>query len=325
MIMKKVLIVFVSLLLSTGIYARATDNAILFKISGKGMKSPSYILGSLHIMRGEMVNSIPEFETIYKAVPQVCFETDMNQDPSSTAMGQQAQMPKPSNGAKLAAEDILLPEDSTYDKIIGSEKAAEVDSVMKIVFPKYVSNMRPMYAAMIAQMMYSVQMLGITQENMQQGFTSIDYYVHSQTVNDKKSVEMLEPFAVQDSILKKMMEKKEPVEKQTLVDEMNSLYDFCHTYTGKIGLINKLKELYAEGKGEEIINELQNSKYSSGLTSSLMDVSKRNAEWMKKIPQMIKAKPTLIVAGIAHLLKYKDSEGIIADLRSLGYKVEPVK
>lgn len=323
--MIKILIVYLSLLFSVAVSGQTATNAVLFKISGNGLKSPSYILGSFHIMRGETVSSIPEFEKIYKAIPQVCFETDMNQSPSSTAMGEEVQPPQAKSMAKLTPQEILLPADSTYDKIIGAEKAAEVDTVMKMVFPMYVSNMRPTYAAMILQMMYSVQMLGITQENRQKGFTPIDYYVHAQAVSDGKSIEMLEPFAVQDSILKKMKMQKNSSKKQTLAEEMNSLFDFCHTYSSKVQLINKLKKLYAEGKGEDVMLELQNNQYASGLTSGLLDVNKRNAEWMKKIPQMIKTKPTLIVVGLAHLLKYKDSEGIVANLKSLGYKVEPIK
>ena len=154
--MKKILIVYLSLLFSVAVCAQTATNAILFKISGNGLKSPSYILGSFHIMRGETVSGIPNFEKIYKAIPQVCFETDMNQSPSSTVMGEEVQPPQAKPMYKLTPQEILLPADSTYDKIIGVEKAAEVDTVMKTVFPMYVSNMRPTYAAIILQMMYSM-------------------------------------------------------------------------------------------------------------------------------------------------------------------------
>ena len=156
--MIKILIVYLSLLSSVVVSGQTATNAILFKISGNGLKSPSYILGTFHLMRGETVCSIPEFEKIYKAIPQVCFETDMNRNPSSTAMGEEAQPPQAKPMYKLTPQEILLPADSTYDKIIGAEKAAEVDTVMKTVFPMYVSNMRPTYAAIILQMMYSMEL-----------------------------------------------------------------------------------------------------------------------------------------------------------------------
>lgn len=313
------------LLLPAGLYAQSADNnAIFFKISGNGLKSPSYLLGSFHIMRGETVKSIPGFERIYTEIPQVCFETDMNHTPSNTGIEALTQSPQSNKKTKLTAEEILLPADSTYDKIMGEEKAAEIDSLMKVVYPMYVSNMRPGYAAMIMQMMYSIQMLGITQENMQQEFVSIDYYVHAQAVRDGKLIEMLEPFAVQDSILKKMKAKKMPLKQQTLADKMNELYKLCHTYDEKSDRIQKLRQLYQTGKGEELINELSDGNNSLGLSSSLMDVKGRNMKWMKRIVQIIHAKPTLIVVGLAHLFAYKGSEGIISDLRNLGYKVEPI-
>lgn len=313
------------LLLPVGLYAQSADNAIFFKISGNGLKTPSYILGSFHIMRGEIVNRIPGFEEIYTKIPQVCFETDMNHTPSNTETESLTPSPQSNSKAELTANDILLPADSTYDKVIGGVKAAEIDSVMKMVYPMYVSNMRPGYAAMIVQMMYSIQMLGITPENMQQEFVSIDYYVHAQAVRDGKSVEMLEPYAVQDSILRKMKAEKTPSKQQTLADEMNKLYDFCHIYSKKTDRINKLRQFYEAGKGEDVINGLSDEKNTLGLSSGLMDVKGRNTNWMKKISQVINTKPTLIVVGLAHLLNYKDSEGIISDLRNLGYKVEPIK
>lgn len=325
--MKKLvtILILLSTFLFTGVGAQTSDNAIFYKISGHGLKKPSYILGSLHIMRGEKVSNIPGFEKIFKEVPQVCFETDMDQDPSTTALGQGTQMPKSAQTAKLTPDQILLSNDSTYEIIIGKAKAEEIDSVMKIIFPNYVSNMRPEYASLIAQTMYSIQMLGLNHENIKQGFTPIDYYVHSIAVKERKKVEMLEPFAVQDSILKKMSLESQPVGTQTMSDRMNALYDFCHSYTGRIAMLSQLKKAYSEGRGIDVIDVLQNNKYSSGLTSGLMDVRKRNASWMQKIPQMIKKEPTLIVVGLAHLMKYKDSDGLISDLRKLGYKVEPVK
>lgn len=313
------------LLCPAGLYAQSADNAIFFKISGNGLKTPSYILGSFHIMRGEIVNHISGFEDIYNKIPQVCFETDMNHRPSPAEVQQLAHSPQSNSKAELTANEILLPADSTYDKVIGSVKAAEIDSVMKMVYPMYVLNMRPGYASMIIQMMYSIQMLGITPENMQQEFVSIDYYVHAQAVKDGKSVEMLEPLAVQDSILGKMKAEKSQSKKQTLADEMNQLYDFCHMYGKKTDLIYKLKQLYEVGKGEDVINGLSGENNALGFSSGLMDVKGRNMNWMKKISEVINTKPTLIVVGLAHLLNYKDSEGIISDLRNLGYKVEPIK
>lgn len=323
--MTKTIILACLLLLPAGLYAQSADNAIFFKISGNGLKKPSYILGSFHIIRGEIVSRIPGFKEIYNETPQVCFETDMNHTSSNAEAESLTPSMKSNSKTELTEKDILLPEDSTYDKMIGSVKAAEIDSMMKIVYPMYVSNMRPGYASMIIQMMYSIQMLGITQENMQKEFISIDYYVHAQAVKDGKSVEMLEPFAVQDSILRKMKAEKISLKQQTLADEMNKLYDLCQTYSKKTDQIKKLRLFYEAGKGADVINGLSDEKNTLGLSSGLMDVKGRNIKWMKKISQLIKTKPTLIVVGLAHLLSYKDSEGIISDLRKLGYKVEPIK
>ena len=143
--MIKILIVYLSLLSSLAVSGQTATNAILFKISGNGLKSPSYILGTFHLMRGETVSSIPDFENIYKAIPQVCFETDMNQSPSSTVMGEEVQPPQAKSMYKLTPQEIVLPADSTYDKILGAEKAADVDTVMTTGFHRQVPALRPKY------------------------------------------------------------------------------------------------------------------------------------------------------------------------------------
>lgn len=48
----------------------------------------------------------------------------------------------------------------------------------------------------------------------------------------------------------------------------------------------------------------------------------RNNRWMKKIPILIKNKPSFIAVGVAHLI---GKTGLINQLRNLGYSVEPIQ
>ena len=59
-------------------------------------------------------------------------------------------------------------------------------------------------------------------------------------------------------------------------------------------------------------------------TASLMNVDERNAAWVAKMPDMLKAHPTLFIVGLAHLLPYHGAEGIVERLRKLGYEVTPM-
>ena len=52
-----------------------------------------------------------------------------------------------------------------------------------------------------------------------------------------------------------------------------------------------------------------------------MLISGRNANWAKKMPEMMSAKNTLFVVGAAHLVGEK---GVLQLMRDAGYVVEPV-
>ncbi len=51
-------------------------------------------------------------------------------------------------------------------------------------------------------------------------------------------------------------------------------------------------------------------------------VDNRNDAWMKKLPALFKASPTLVAVGAAHLVGEK---GLLAQLRKAGFTVEGVK
>ena len=323
--MKKFFLIFGMMLCGVLGYAQTDMNGILFEISGNGLKKPSYLLGSFHIIAGENVHKIPSFDKIYEQVSQLCFETDMDKDP---ALNQETMGGSVGGGMKsqMSPTQILLPADSSYVALIGKEKAHVIDSVMTSIFPMYVSNMRPAYAKMLANAMYMMKMLGLNSQNVQQGFTAIDYYAYEQAVKDKKSIRRLEPIEVQDSILKMLNEEKKQQQvasAQTLQGEMLSLYAYCLGYAKMVQDVEKLRSLYLQGKGMEVVELLASSPSSS--LSDNKQVKKRNANWIKLMPDMMKGKQTLFVVGLAHALPYKESKGILNELKEMGYQIKNIK
>lgn len=305
------------------VVAKASDDGILFEISGNGLKKPSYILGSYHVMRGDFVNGIPSFEEIYKKVPQVCFETDMDKSPESfVESGNAANAPK--INANLSPAQILLPADSSYSSILGNEKANLIDSVMKSIFPMYVANMRPAYAKLLANTAYTMKLLDINAQNLNQPFEGIDYYVYGLAKKDNKKVQRLEPISVQESILKSIASKHDSIQpQQTLEDEMNSLYDYCKGYGLMVQTATHVRQAYSQGYGEKAIRLLDANAGLSKTDDKQVEI--RNANWMKVIPGLMKKNPTLFVVGLAHLFPYKDSAGLLNELKKMGYNIKAIK
>ena len=60
------------------VVAAATANAqFLFRISGNGLEKPSYMLGTIHIMPGSVLDSIPEYIKAEAQCEQLYPESDI--------------------------------------------------------------------------------------------------------------------------------------------------------------------------------------------------------------------------------------------------------
>lgn len=331
--MKKTFFLLLGLSLLSSAYAQKTStNGIFFEISGKGLKSPSYILGSNHEVTGSFVHQIPQFDIIYNKVKQTCFETELNDDVETSDTANKKAVASVQQQQQMDANMLLLPADSTYAKIIGEKRAAEIDSIMTSHFPSFVSNMRPFYASAILKYVLQARQLGLTGLE-QTPFQSIDYYVHSLSKRDNKSIQWLEPRAYQDSLVARM-NRASLSDNPSLYDQMMVFYQMCKTLNMRIDASGKAKALYMRGLGMSSIEQmLKSSEEVSAVNNAimpgkktvssdeLMAVKERNTLWMKKIPELMKQEPTLFVVGVAHLLPYRGSKGLIADLKKKGYKV----
>ena len=331
--MRKILYLLAGMLLATQVSAQKSNlNGIFFEISGNGLKSPSYILGSNHEVNGTFVHQIPQFNTIFDKVKQTCFETDLDDGTdSATAAAGDAVVSLQQQQQSDIAKHLLLPADSTYAALLGSEKAAEIDKIMSDLFPSYVPNMRPVYASSILRTVTQVHQMSLT--GIGSPFVSIDYYVHAKSQQAGKTIHSLEPRSLQDSIIARMRAANAS-KSATLRDQMMSFYVLCKTAALRIDNSLRNRMLYSRGQGLQIVqNTVSNSDYLRNVTKTIMNgfsndesvnlmaVKERNALWMKKIPTLMKAEPTLFVVGIAHLYPYRDSKGLLADLRKKGYKI----
>ena len=58
--------------------ASVTTNAqFIFRISGNGLEKPSFILGTMHVLSGDLLDSIPDFLEAESQCQQLFVETDV--------------------------------------------------------------------------------------------------------------------------------------------------------------------------------------------------------------------------------------------------------
>lgn len=297
------------------VFAQEADNAVFFKVTGNGLKAPSYIMGSFHYIDGRTLADFPHLSEVYGQVEQCCFETDMDYVPTSAdGTSQQAQ-------PQMQLTDIMLPYDSTYTKILGEEKAKVINSMIANVAQASIPDLKPAYAKQIIQAGSLLRMLGLTMELASTGFQQMDYYYHSKAKSDGKLIAWLESPETQQAILNKMAEQKTSQKEDDMVKQMNDLYDYCANYDSLMTTYDKIHTSYHAGKGLDVINSLPSASGTDNQTASLMNVDERNTAWISQMPEIFKTHPTLFIVGLAHLLPYHGTEGIISRLRKLGYEV----
>ena len=130
--MKKILIFAMLALVSFTSQAQ-----LLYKISGNGLKEPSYIVGTYHLAKVSFVDSIPGIRRVMNECQQTYCELRM-QDmfiPDSLAIIQKAQ---------------LLPEGTTLDKVLSAEEMTRLNAYMKDLLGADMTN--PLVAEQMGKM-----------------------------------------------------------------------------------------------------------------------------------------------------------------------------
>ena len=127
------------LLLATAIIASITYSQaqILYRISGKGLEKPSYIVGTYHLAPASFADSIPGMKTAIEGTQQVCGELDM------------MDAFKPENAARLM-QSQMLPEGTTLSSLLTAE---QLERLNKLLLEEMGSNLNDeAFAAQIDKM-----------------------------------------------------------------------------------------------------------------------------------------------------------------------------
>lgn len=300
--MKRLLFISTLLLL-----ALCTNAQILYKISGKDLKEPSYLLGTYHLISFDFIDKIPGYQEAWNNSKQVCGELVMEQ------------VFLPENMAKLQ-KAISLPSDSTIQQVMTAEQFAKytacINAYIKPILGMDLSN--PLLAKQLGKMRPSMvfdQFMCIALLQDREFFTydqsaAIDNAIQIQAKKDNKPIGGFETFeeqleilysnvTIQEEIdeLLKALDDLEKAEKETVVifeaykkQDLNAIADCAKT------------ALKAEQE-EKLVNE-------------------RNANWLKVMPAVMQKQSTFFHVGAGHLVNEK---GLINQLRQMGYTVEAME
>ncbi|MBC7920939.1 MAG: TraB/GumN family protein [Ferruginibacter sp.] len=269
-----------------------TENAVLWEVSGKGLSQPSYLFGTFHLLTSDYLKTLPKVAEKLGLSGAVAGEVVMD----STVM------------MKLLPASMMS--GTTLDQLLKPEEYQLTADYFKEVSGmdlKMLNSFKPM-ALQAAIIQFEWNKLNPTPYK---NGPAMDSYFQQEAKAQGKTVVGLE----------------------TVEDQIRALFDQFSLERQAAMLVESVKE--KEKSREEMLKMaqcyqaqdlvcLQRMVYDPDnfrpeeMKTLLHD---RNAAWMKKIPDLMQAKPTFIAVGAGHLV---GEQGLISLLRQRGYAVKPL-
>jgi uncharacterized protein YbaP (TraB family) len=268
----------------------AIAQSLLWEVSGNGLKQPSYLFGTYHILKDSYLDKTPKVRSAFSSAQGVVVETTVDSS-AMLSMAMRAMMPGKSLKQLISEADYKLVSDE-FKKMTG------FDLTM-------FNQMKPIMTATTLSMSYAEKEVDTLRQ-----FTGqpLDLYFTVEAKKQKKVLTALETVEQQMAFLF----DHDPVEKQAadlvrMVKEKDEMR----------GESKHLTDLYLAGNLDGMWKLSQDYEKRYGDLSYL--VNERNQAWMKKLPALMALRPTFVAVGALHL---PGPSGLITLLREAGYEVK---
>lgn len=283
--MKKFIVAVLALFAFTA-NAQQLENSLLWKISGNGLKAPSYLFGTVHLTCDASLNK--NVLSALDATQQLYLELDMD-DPNM--------MTKMMGG-------MTMKDGVTMTSLLSKEDYKLVNDFVKTNTGMPLS-MMDRYKPFLVSAMLMPKMADCPVQSIEQSLIDVTKKQNEETYGLETFAEQFEVFDAipykdqMDDLLKSA--KDNMASDKAEYDKMMAMYNAQD--------LNGLMKLMSE---------------SDNKTTSHTDVLlvNRNKNWIPKIEKTAKEKPTFFGVGAAHL---GGDNGVIMLLRKKGYTVEAVK
>lgn len=300
--MKKILLALAIVFLG----CTASQSQLLYRVSGNGLKAPSYIVGTYHLAPSTFADSIPGLRTAFAACERVYGEVDM------------LETLKPENAAKMQ-QAMMLPEGKTLSTLLGKEELDRLNALLRELMGVDMTNeavasqldkLSPMVLeTQLTLLVYLKKAQTVDISDM------IDTWFQREAVKDGKRVGGLETADFQMEVL-----YGAPLDEQ-----VKGLMCFVDHYQDMVEMAEFITAAYFAQDLEQL-EELNLEEQEGTCAASPEDNDKliydRNADWVKKMPDIMSEKPTFFAVGAFHLC---GERGVLHLLEAQGYTIEGIK
>ena len=272
-----------------------TEKALLWKISGNGLKKPSYLFGTIHIIPKSDYQMTETMRVALDHIKQVAFEIDMKD--MTNLKAQLAMISKSFMAGGKTLKDLLPAEDYAFVKQKMSEKGLPGGMFERI---------KPMFLSM----MFSTEEDG-GQTSASGDMTSVEMELYKSAKNRGLETAGLETTSYQMSIFDSIPYE---VQAKMLVESLRGL----DKDKGGENELDKMLEMYRTQDITAMQAMISDEPSGMGDYSDIL-LHNRNRNWIPVMGRYMHAKPTLFAVGAGHL---GGPRGVITLLRKEGYKVE---
>ncbi|MDD3077938.1 MAG: TraB/GumN family protein [Paludibacter sp.] len=267
---------------------------LFWKISGNGLVTPSYLFGTHHLIDK---SQIVDYDKIIARIDSV--DAEVGEMDMTNMLGLQMKMAKAAIMKDIALDNLISENDY---KIV----AESFDSVVGVSMEK-LKRMKP---AMLSAL-YEVKLyMNATESKKEPAPADLEFQKRAKKL--KKEIIGLETIDQQMGILFDSVPLREQADDlvQTVKNKQNSIAD-----------IQKLTNDYLSGN-LDALNELSINEDQMTDAEKKLLIYDRNNNWVEQFKSLLPHKSCFIAVGCLHLT---GEQGLIQQLRNLGYVVTPVE
>ncbi len=264
------------------------DNTLLWKVSGNGLKKPSFLFGTFHLLCKDDIHFSDQLKKAVKLCDKIYMEMDM--DDPSMLLGSMLYM-NMKDGKKL--EDLYTPEEYQRLQNYFADTLKMPVMLLQRAKPYF------LVALLYPKMMECNDPAGVETELVKMA------------KEDGKEIRGLETMQFQASVFDSIPYEWQAKELLKNIDSFSVYKDEFDTMLG----------FYKDQQLDSLKNMISKSEFGSDQYSDLL-LNNRNKNWVSQLKEIMKKESVFVAVGAGHLV---GDIGVINLLRKEGYKVEPLE
>lgn len=281
---------------------------LLYRISGKDLTKPSYVIGTHHLANVGFAEKVPGLKDALTETEQVYGELKWDDLTCPDSM-------------RIMKESMILKDGKTLKDVLSAEAYKKVDNYLKktmgvgLSHPQVAAQMGKLTPAALTNqltvLMYMQRHMGEFDPT-----STFDQYFQAQAQKNNEPVGGLETISFQTGIVF----NSKTIDRQA--EELICLID--HELLNADLMDEMTEAFYAQNLDalKKVMDTKINDKCDPTPEESARLIDNRNADWAAKMPDIMKARPTFFAVGAGHL---PGDKGLLKLLRDAGYTVEAVK